>query len=123
MIGGRLYKRVAESGRRVRIYARDGSSRFCIHGAVEYEDGWHQACWDKDGIVGIGSSEDTLVRFRYPHLRPTAKLTQRQADRVRADLAAGKTQSETAKKFKVSQSTVYFIKIGKIYNSKKEKAA
>ena len=45
---GRYYK--TRSGELARIYAIDGASPNCVHGAVLTRDGWAADSWNRDGL-------------------------------------------------------------------------
>lgn len=58
---GKFYK--TRDGSKVRIYATDGSSRHPIHGAIQYEDGWHQRGWSLSGkfLNFPGENQEDLI--------------------------------------------------------------
>jgi hypothetical protein len=43
-------------GRKVRIYAVDGSSNLPIHGAIKFDNGWKSSCWNPNGLHFTGCS-------------------------------------------------------------------
>ena len=48
-------------GRKVRIYATDGSGVYPIHGAIKTEGGWWAYQWDINGLRVGGNSANNLI--------------------------------------------------------------
>lgn len=51
---------IARNGKRVRIYAIDGSLPFPVHGAVLGWGGWGEETWTPEGGALIGDAEHEL---------------------------------------------------------------
>lgn len=115
-----MYTRKTLGGDDVRIYSRDGGGDFPVHGAIKRfpADVWVLMAWAEGGRASSNLESDTLVMYRPKGLNAHAKLTQKQADKMRDLMEKGWTQARAAAKFGVSQSTAYFIRTGKIYKGK-----
>lgn len=117
----RMYTRKTLGGDDVRIYSRDGGGEFPVHGAIKRfpADVWVLMAWTEGGQASSNLVSDSLVLYRPKGLNVHAKLTQKQADKMRELMVErGWTQARAAAKFGVSQSTAYFVRIGKIYKGK-----
>ena len=49
-----------EDGKKVRIYATDGSGRSSVHGSVLIDGKWEQHCWDENGVCLYNSDFNLL---------------------------------------------------------------
>jgi hypothetical protein len=60
-------------GREVRIYATDGGSDYCVHGAVKMNDGWRSCTWVSNGQVGPFENDGYLIEVK-PRIKRTVWL-------------------------------------------------
>lgn len=58
---GKFYK--TRVGTKVRIYALDGIGDFCIHGAVQMQEGWDDSAWNYSGKSIYDRCEDIISEW------------------------------------------------------------
>jgi len=69
-----LKKYKAKNGLEVRLYAGEGAGRYCVHGAIKNDDGWHIRKWTKYGKASTKDHENDLVEVK-PRIKRTVWLS------------------------------------------------
>ena len=94
----RKFRNTTREGHLARIYARDGSVPYVIHGAVKGPNGWMEASWDEGGRF---NHKNSLHAFDLIPLREPS------SEAIEAAVVEGATQEwRNGRGFPILRSTV-----------------